>query len=168
MKITDISSDIWRDELNEDSGTSIPAIAQFLRTHIGDLNNLLNNGYYINDDFEIVDEHGAEIDEAAISIYKVLYLDYYYNKQSKYYLGANGIDTVVSVQQDGHIVRSTDRNTTAKTYLELKKENKKTLQSLLNNYKFNRSGPKHAQGDDILTKNTPYTVDPTNNATLTS
>jgi hypothetical protein len=168
MTVTDLASDIWRDDLDEDTGTSIPAIAQWLRTHIGDLNNKINNGYYINDSFEIIDENGAAIDVDAASIYKTLYEINYFKKQSKAYLGAGGVDAVTQVTQDGITIRGVERNGIAKTYLDLLKEAKNTLTSLVNNYKYNRSRGSQVVGDDILTKNTPVEVDPTNNATISS
>lgn len=150
MTVTDLASDIWREELEEDSGTSVAAITQWLRTHIGDLNNLINQGFYINSSYEIIDENGNAIDVDAASIYKKLYEIYWFKKQSKSFLGANGVDSISQVTQDGITFRGVERNGIAKTYNELLKESKKDLKDLVNNYKFNRARAGHVVGDDYI------------------
>jgi len=168
MYLADLASDIWREELGEDSSISVAAITQWLRTHIGDLNSLINQGFYINTSYEIVDENGSLIDIDATAIYKKIYLCYYFRRQSQLFLGANGIDSVTSVTQDGITVRGVERNGVAKTYNELLKGEKEALKTLVNNYKYNRGSARQVVGDDVYSKNFPVIKDPTNNATLFS
>ncbi len=153
-KIADVASLIWLLDLDSSEETSVPAIAQKLRFSIGPLNVLLNTNLYVDPTtFEIIDrDNGQEITEEQIAIFRLMYLDYYYTKQVKSYLGAGGIDSVLSVQQDGHIIRGTDRNTTAKSYIELKKLNAQNLKDLLNDYKYGKGGgsiAKQVTGDDV-------------------
>jgi len=136
MNLSDLASDTWKFELNEPEDVSLAFIAQWYRTHIGDLNNLINNGYYINDSYEIEDSSGVAIDEDAASIFKKLFEIYYLKKQSKSFLGANGVDSISQITQDGITFKGVERNGIAKTYNELYKEAKNELKSLLNNYKF--------------------------------
>lgn len=168
MSITDLASDTWKFDLSEPEDLSVAFIAQYYRTHIGDLNNLINQGFYINDSYEIIDENGNSIDVDAASIFKKLFEIFYFKKQSKSFLGANGIDSIVQVSQDGHVFRGVDRNGIAKTYNDLLKESKNDLRQLLNNYKYNRSTPRHVVGDDIYSKNSPVIIDPINKSTLYS
>lgn len=149
-KLADIASDLWREELNEDSSTSVAAITQWLRTHVGDLNNLTNQGFYINSSYEILDEGGNEIDNDSVSIYRKLYEIYWLKKQSKLFLGANGIDVINSITQDGISIKSLNRNDQSKSYTELYKEAKNELKTLLNNFKFNRAISLDVTGDDAL------------------
>jgi len=152
MNLSDLASDTWKFELNEPEDVSLAFIAQWYRTHIGDLNNLINNGYYINDSYEIEDSSGVAIDEDAASIFKKLFEIYYLKKQSKSFLGANGVDSISQITQDGITFKGVERNGIAKTYNELYKEAKNELKSLLNNYKFNKSLAVHVIGDDIISK----------------
>jgi len=162
MTITDLSSDTWKFDLDEPDDLSVAFIAQYYRVHIGDLNNLINQGFYISDTYEIVDENGNEIDVDAVSIYKKLFEIYYFRKQSKTYLGAGGVDSVVSVTQDGTTFRGVERNGIAKTYNDLLKESKNDLKNLVNNYKFNRSTARQVVGDDFLGDDCVRVVDPRN------
>jgi hypothetical protein len=148
MTITDLANDTFIYDLDSPSDTSIPAIAQWYRVHISDLNNLINNGYTINSSYEIVDSSGVAINEDAASIFKKLFEIYYLKKQSKSFLGANGVDSISQVTQDGITFKGIERNGIAKTYNELYKEAKGELKTLLNNYKFNRATALQVEGDD--------------------
>jgi hypothetical protein len=165
MTVTDIASDTWLLDLSEPDDVSVASIAQWYRVHIGDLNNLINQGFNINSSYEIVDENGTAINDDAASIFKKLYEIHYFKKQSKSYLGAAGINSVTQVTQDGTTVRGVDRNGIAKTYNDLLKESKVDLKQLLNNYKYNRSTAKHVETDDKYTINEPQIFDSLNNST---
>ncbi len=165
-KIADIASNIWLLELEEPTDVSIAAITQKLRASIGKLNNLLHTNFYINESsLEIIDsDNGREIAEDQAAIYTNIYLDYYYGKQAKAFLGANGVDSVQSVDQDGIKVTMVQKNQTAKNYLDLKKQNREELKQLVNSYKQNRATPRHVESDDKLSKQPPLIIDPSNNA----
>ena len=150
--------------MGEPEDLSVAFVTQYYRVHIGDLNNLINQGFYINSSYEILDENGAAIDDDAASIYKKIFEIYYFKKQSKSFLGANGIDSITQVTQDGITFRGIDRNGIAKTYNDLLKESKSDLKVLVNNYKFNRSKSKHVESDDRFTKIEPQIINPINNA----
>ena len=150
MTVTDIGNELYL-ELSEPSDTSLAAIVKKLRHTIGDLNNLLNTSFILNGSYEIVD-NGTEITTDQASILKKLFLISYYTKQSRTYLGANGVDSIVEVTSDGSRYRTVDRNQISKSYIELKKLEQAELKTLLNNYKFNKSTAKHVVGDDYISK----------------
>lgn len=165
MTLADIASDTWKFDLNEPEDLSIAFIAQWYRVHIGDINNLINNGYSINSSYEIVDSSGAIIDDDAASIFKKLFEISYFKKQSTSFLGANGVNVITSITQDNITVRGIERNGIAKSYNELYKEAKNELKILLNNYKYNRgSSPRQVVGDDTLTNIGVPIINPLNNA----
>ena len=61
MKVVDIADEIYR-ELGEITSLSIPAIAFWVRTNIGALNNLINTGYSIDSDTVIsVSDDGSSV-----------------------------------------------------------------------------------------------------------
>ena len=150
MTVTDLASDTWKFDLDEPSEISVAYVAQWYRVHIGDLNNIINNGYEINSSYEIIDSSGNNIDDDAASIFKKLFEISYFKKQSKSFLGANAIDIVNTVTQDGITVRGIDRNGIAKTYNDLYKEAKLELKNLLNNYKYNRGNAGEVKSDDFI------------------
>ena len=67
MKIVDIANEIYR-ELGEPSTTSIPAIAFWVRSNIGALNNYLNESFTINNSYEIVDPNSADPNLADLNL----------------------------------------------------------------------------------------------------
>jgi hypothetical protein len=166
MKLSDISSDTWMSELNEDSDSSIASIAQWYRGNIGSLNNLISSNYYIDPNtFEIINsDSGTEIGVNEVAIFKKMFLIYYYSKTMKKFLGVLGIDTVKSINQDGIIVVLNDRNQISKIYLELKKNAQEELKQLLNNFKFNKTRGLQVEGDDKLPIRPPLLINPLNNA----
>ena len=164
ITVTDLASTTWAFDLDQDENISVASIAQWYRTHVGDLNNLINQGHYINDSYEIINESGESISEDVASIFKKLYEISYFRKLAKSSLGAAGVDTVLQVQQDGVTVRLADKNANSKNYQELAKESRNELKQLLNNYKYNRSTPRHVETDDRLPNRPPLIVNPLNNA----
>ena len=163
MKIVDIASSLYL-ELEQDEDISVASITNFLRNKIGDLNNKINQGFVINDSYEIIDSSGNEIDADAVSILKQIYLYYFYGKKSRKYLGAAGAEGVKSVQQDGITVVLIQKTDLAKQYSQMQKEIKDDIKQLVNGYKFNRSSPRHVESDDRLPRNPPLIVNPLNNA----
>lgn len=151
-KIADISSEIFL-SLGEPSDVSIASIAQKLRFTIGELGNLLNNDFIISTStYEILDEDGNDISENQSAILKKLYEIYYWKKNSQSFLGAAGVNSVVSLQQDGIVTRFVERNGISKSYLQMYKDARDELKQLLNNYKYNRAIPSHVRGDDVYSK----------------
>lgn len=167
MRIVDVASEIFL-ELSEPSDVSVASITQKLRFSIGDLNNLINQGFTLNSSYEIISDSGAEIDLDAVSLLKKLYEIYYYKKQSTSFLGANGVDSIQSIDQNGVKVTLVQRNQTAKSYNDLYKEAKNDLKTLINNYKFNRSIAKQIEGDDSLTNIGKPLINPLNNSSYGS
>jgi hypothetical protein len=165
-KIVDIASEIYLNDIDQDTETSVAAIAQNLRSSIGILNNLLNKNYYVDSStLEILNsDDGAEIGIDESSIFKKMFLINYYERLVKKFLGANGADTIRSLNQDGIIVTMTDKNQIAQTYRNIKKDSQEELKGLVNRYRHNRSTPKQVVGDDALPKNPPLIVNPLNNA----
>ncbi len=159
MTVTDLASDTYKFDLNEPSDLSVAFIAQWYRTHVGDLNNLLNNGYTVDNSQEIIDSSGSNIDTDAAAIFKKLFEIDYNKRQSRAYLGAAGVDSITVIQQDGIVTRGVDRNQIAKSYNQLYQESRMELKQMLNNYRFKNSTPKHVESDD---KYSIYDVENTN------
>ncbi len=166
MHVVDIANDIYLNEIDQDTETSIAAICQYLRGSIGYLNSLIFKNYYIDPiTLEIINaDDGQEIGVDEVAIYKKLYLINYYDRLVKKFLGASGIDTIRTINQDGIIVTLSDKNQIAQTYRNIKKDTQLDLQQLMNGYKFKRSTPAQVESDDRLPNNPPLIINPTNNA----
>lgn len=154
MKVVDIANDIWYSELNETTDTSIAAIAFWIRSNVGKLNQTIGTDYIVNDiSLEIVDKNGMEIGSSEVAILKTLYLIYWYNRQAKNFLGVSSANLLLEVTSDGATVRTINKNEIAKSYIALVKEAKDDLRGLVNNYVLSLSTPLQVVGDD-----TDYTI----------
>ena len=105
MKIADIGNEIYM-ELGEPTSLSIPAIAFWLRTNIGNLNSRINTTYDIDPTtFEITPAVGHKEKD----ILKKLYMVHYYDAQLRSSLGAASTDTWVEISSDGTSVRRVNK-----------------------------------------------------------
>ena len=80
MKVVDIAQEIYFD-LNSPSDLSIAAIAYWVRSNVGALNNLIFSNFVVNETtYEIVDgsDSAVEIDINAVSILKKMYIVHRY------------------------------------------------------------------------------------------
>ena len=122
MKVVDIADEIFR-ELSEPSTLSIPAIAYWVRSNVGELNNYLNTSFRVSHQtFEIAEEvdvtgrqpssFNSAVDSATLelqfeekAVLKKMYNVHYYDQQVRSTLGAASNDPVVEVDSDGSKVR---------------------------------------------------------------
>ena len=91
VKIVSIADEAYR-ELASPSDLSIAAISFWLRTNLGQLNNLIDTSYTLNADTQEL-ETGLTIEEAVI--FKKLYFVHYYDLKIRATLGAASNDSVV-------------------------------------------------------------------------
>ena len=117
MKVVDIADEIFR-ELSEPSTLSIPAIAYWVRSNVGELNNYLNTSFRVSHStFEIEQKHEAtgrhpvsfnsSVDDDTLelqfeekAVLKKMYNVHYYDQQLRSTLGAASNDPVVEVVSD--------------------------------------------------------------------
>ena len=82
MKVVDIADEIYR-ELGEPSTLSIPAITYWVRSNVGQMNNLIHTDFFINSkDLELVetiDSVPVEIGEEEKAIMKKMYFIHFYD-----------------------------------------------------------------------------------------
>lgn len=150
-KIVDISSELFN-EFGEPSDLSIPSIAYWLRTNIGDLNILINKKYYIDENtLEITSEDPAEtFGSVEKSIFKMLYSIHYYERMMRTSLYAATLDSVISISDEGSSVTKINKNEMAKTFATLRKQINDELMELTKNYNLNEAKPLQVIGDDAI------------------
>ena len=114
MKVVDIADEIFR-ELSSPTDLSIPAIAYWVRSNIGALNNYINTDYTINVttlEVEQVDTDGAtvEIGEEEKSIIKMMYMVHFLDRKIRTSLVSMETNTVIAVTDQGSSVRKLNKN----------------------------------------------------------
>ena len=158
MKVVDIADEIFR-ELGEPSTLSIPAIAFWVRTNIGALNNLINSTYSLNTstlelEQTVSDDTGAdvtlEIGDNERAIMKKMYMVHYYDQQIRNNITTLGTDTVISVSDDGSSVTKLNRNEINKVYHQIKRQEHQELKELINAFKLSKSIPIQVAGNDTV------------------
>lgn len=149
MKIHLIADELFR-ELGESSSYSIPAIAFWLRNHIGDVNLLIGTEFEIDTDSITI---LPSIQENEKSIFKKLFEIYYYNKLASQFLGAASQDIVTEVSSDGATIRMVNKNELSKSYMALKKDALNDLKELIKGYNSNSVNFAAVFGDDTIGSN---------------
>lgn len=153
MKIVDIADQIYRD-LSSPTDLSIPAVAFWVRSHIGELNNHIHTSFYVDDDsLEVKQEKSGtkiEISENETAILKKMYMVHYYDVKVRYNIGAAATDTVIEVSDGGSKVKKINKNEVIKSLTSLKRQEYEELQKLINGYKISNSKPRQVTGDDTV------------------
>ena len=167
MKVVDIADEIFR-ELSEPSTLSIPAIAYWVRSNVGELNNYLNTSFRVSHStFEIeervditgrqpvsfnssVDNDTLELQFEEKAVLKKMYNVHYYDQQLRSTLGAASNDPVVEVVSDGSKVRKINKNELSKSWMSARKAERDELDKLINAYRITASAPLQVAGDDTI------------------
>jgi hypothetical protein len=151
MKVVDIAQEIYFD-LNSPSDLSIAAIAYWVRSNVGALNNLICENFGINDSYEIVDldNDNAEINMDAASILKKMYMVYRYSVAIRSKITSLDSSDVVMVTDQDTSVRRSDKTQVIRAVTAEKKQEEEELRNLINSYKTRRNKPGQVVGDDIV------------------
>lgn len=146
VKIVSIADEVYR-ELASPSDLSIAAISFWLRTNLGQLNNLIDTSYALDVNTQEL-ETGLTIEEAVI--FKKLYFVHYYDIKIRATLGAASSDSVVEVSSDGARVRKINKNEISKTWMSARNLERDELTRLITAYKLTGSSPRQVAGDDTI------------------
>ena len=148
VKIVSIADEVYR-ELASPSDLSIAAISFWLRTNLGQLNNLIDTSYTLDVNTQEL-ETGLTIEEAVI--FKKLYFVHYYDLKIRATLGAASTDSVVEVSSDGARVRKINRNELSKTYMSARNTERDEMTRLITAYKLTAGSPRQVAGDDTVSE----------------
>jgi len=158
MKVVDIADETYR-ELGSPTDMSIPAIAFWLRTNLGSLNNHINTSFVVNEttyelEQETTDDGGTsvtlEIAEEEKSIFKKLYMLHYYDIKIRSNIISISTDSVVSVTDDNSSVTKINKNEVSRVLTNIKRLEFEELKNLINQYNLNKSAPIQVAGDDTV------------------
>tara|TARA_R100001377_G_scaffold66048_1_gene41344 strand:+ start:284 stop:778 length:495 start_codon:yes stop_codon:yes gene_type:complete len=145
-KIVSIADEVYR-ELGNPTDLSIATISFWLRTNVGQLNNLINIDASINQETLELDGE-LTIDQAVI--FKKLYFIHYYDLKIRATLGAASNDGVIEVSSDGARVRKVNKNELSKTWMAARAAERDELDKLINAYRITASAPSQVAGDDTI------------------
>lgn len=153
MEVVDIADEIYR-ELGSPTDYSISAIAFWVRTNIGELNNLLMAEYIVHSStLEIKDESNdpaTAITPEAVSILKKMYRIHFYDLEIKKNLISISTDSIISVSDQGSSVRKINRNEVSKTLSGLRMQEVSGLTGLMTAYRLRSAEPRQVAGDDTV------------------
>ena len=145
-KIVDIAHEI-HSEIGSPTTLTIPAIAFWVRSNIGGLNNLLQTSFIVGgqeEDWEITPTFGD--DEKYVL--KKMYLIHFYDIKLRASLGAAETDTVVEIETDGTRVRKVNKIQQSQTYSSAKRAELEELNKVVQAYRMGGSTPLQVAGDD--------------------
>jgi len=160
MLVLDSATNIYNNELGSPTNTSIPAIVTYLRSNVGDLNNLLGECFSLNNIqgttnyLEIIQGNNNQclISDEAMEIYKYIYLMTYYQRMVFSFTGVGDTNILVQASSDEGTLRFVDKGNLAKIYIGLRKDTENTLKTLVNKYKMRRQTAQQVIGDDVIIK----------------
>ena len=153
MKVVDIADQIYR-ELGSPSTESIAAIAFWVRSNVGTMNNHLNTDYVVHQgSYEVeqdttMNSAGTEITILEAAVLKKMYEIHYYDKQLRTVLASASTDSVIALSSDGSSIKKINKNEQAKLYLSTRNRLGDELKDLIWNYKNRDVQPLQVAGDD--------------------
>jgi hypothetical protein len=147
VNTTSIADEIYR-ELDQPSDLSIPSIAFWLQTNIGQLN--LKTGLAVSVSLGVLSE---TLSDEAAAIYKALFKIHYLKRKINQNLGAAAYSSIAEVKEGNRTVKRTNKNDIAKSYIIMKESEERELNRLISAYKQNLfSGDGYYTPNPILTE----------------
>lgn len=148
MKIVDIANEIFI-ENGSPTTTSVPAIAFWIRAKVGWLNTILFEDLYINEALELYNSSG-EVSLEIVSIIKQAYRVYDLEVQIRNFMNALANDSILSVSDNlgGTSFTRVNRNEISKTLVNLRGNETKFLQIMIDAYRSLKATPSQVAGDD--------------------
>lgn len=133
-------------ELDSPTDLSIAFIHAWLRSNVGNLNNLIGTTFAVRGDNGQI---SPELEEDEMAIFMQMYLIHHYDKKIQSNLGASAVDSVIEVVDSiGGRVRLLNKNEIARSYIQIRKDTQIYLNNLVNLYKLNRAVPLQVVGKD--------------------
>jgi hypothetical protein len=152
--VTSIAQEIY-EEMGEPSDFSIAAIAAWVRRNIGGLGNMLNTEFTIDSStFEI----SPNLTDIQKYIFKKMYSIYFFDLKIKS-TGSLAINDYTSIKDDFGSVQKLNKNEVLKNFYQIRQQEYKELQDLVNKYELNEVSPLQVAGDDTIPGNYDFERD---------
>lgn len=148
MKVVDIANEIYLENA-EPEDTSIPAIAYWIRSNVGRLNNMIYENFAVDPaSLEILRGDNTEISTLAAAIVKSMYKIYRIELDIRGTLSYINTDSVLEAKDQEFAVKKINRSEILKTLTAFKKDSMKELVDLIHNYRSYNGAPSQVTGDD--------------------
>lgn len=143
--VPSIAQEIY-EEMGEPSDFSIAAIAAWVRRNIGGLANMLNTEFSIdNTTLEI----NPNLTDTQKYIFKKMYSIYFFDLKIKS-TGSLAVNDYTSIKDDFGSVQKLNKNEVLKNFYQIRQQEYKELQDLVNKYELNEVSPLQVAGDDTI------------------
>ena len=151
MTVAAIADEIFK-ELGSPTDYSTSAISFWVRTNIGELNNLIMANYSVNSSQEIEDDCDTpnEITKEAVAILKKMYKIHYHDLEIKKNLISISTDSIIEVRDQGSSVRKVNKNQVTLALANIRKQESNDLTDLVTAYRSRSSEPRQVAGDDTV------------------
>jgi len=151
MIVSSIADEIYK-ELGSPSDYNTTVISFWVRTNVGELNNLLMANYSINSSNEIEDDYDTpnEITKEAVAVLKRMYKIHYYDLEIKKNLLSISSDSIIEVRDQGSSVRKVNKNQVTIALANVRKQEVNDLTDLVTAYRSRSAEPRQVAGDDTV------------------
>ena len=150
MTVATIADEIYK-ELGEPTAYTTTAIEFWLRSNIGELNNLLLTNYSL-DNNEIKDDcdPAVQIKEEPAAVFKKMYKVHYHDLEIKKNLLSISTDSIIEVRDQGSSVRKVNKNQVTVALGNIRKQEVEELDKLVTAYRSRIAEPRQVAGDDTV------------------
>jgi len=150
MTVETIADEIYK-ELGEPTAYTTTAIQFWVRTNVGELNNLLMANYSINNN-EIKDDSDPAVlvTVEAAAVLKKMYKIHYYDLEIKKNVLAISTDSIIEVKDQGSSVRKVNKNQVTLALTNIRKQEADELTDLVTAYRLRSCEPRQVAGDDTV------------------
>jgi hypothetical protein len=153
-QLGDLASSLYATEFDSDpTAVNLSLMSGWFVENLGLLNTLINTSYTGEDP-------GLGIEES--SIYKQIYLYNYYNKQARNVLrgivSTSSSDNILMVADGDNRIQFANKNEISKTYKEMAKDAKQTLDTMVAKYNIYASKPIQVAGIEAGNNCAPLTL----------
>jgi hypothetical protein len=152
--VTSIAQEIY-EEMGEPSDFSIAAIAAWIRRNIGGLANMLDTEFSIDNTTLEITPNLTDIEKY---IFKKMYSIYFFDLKIKS-TGSLAINDYTSIKDDFGSVQKLNKNEVLKNFYQIRQQEYKELQDLVNKYEINEVTPLQVAGDDTIPGNYDFERD---------
>ena len=152
MTVANIADEIHK-ELGSPSDYSTSAISFWVRTNVGELNNLLMANYSVNASSQEIEDDCTvpnEISKEAVAILKKMYKIHYHDLEIKKNLISISTDSIIEVRDQGSSVRKVNKNQVTLALANIRKQEANDLSDLVTAYRSRSSEPRQVAGDDTV------------------
>ena len=152
MTVATIADEIYK-ELGEPTAYTTTAIQFWLRSNVGQMNNLLMSSYSVNSSSNEIEDDSTPANQISIheaAVMKKMYKIHYYDLEIKKNVLAISADSIIEVKDQGSSVRKVNKNQVTLALTNIRKQEADELTDLVTAYRSRSCEPRQVAGDDTV------------------